>query len=106
MQVVCHRQHVFACGVAVARAFPTYSLKTRDVTTRDVTVCFITPDDSSPLTEQDIKVLTSTAKCKFTLLWIPCHVEGRGGRGGGGGGGICKKRAENPDNCTAKTLVM
>jgi len=59
--VVCLRQHVFACGVAVARAFPTYTLKTRDVTSRDVTVCFITPDDATPLTKQDINVLTSTA---------------------------------------------
>ncbi|KAL5261211.1 hypothetical protein ACHWQZ_G007052 [Mnemiopsis leidyi] len=59
--VVCLRQHVFACGSAVARAFPTYSLKTRDVTTRNVTVCFLTPDDKSPLSDQDIKVLSSTA---------------------------------------------
>lgn len=60
--VVCLRQYVFACGVAVARAFPTYTLKTRDVTERAVNVCFLTPDDPSPLSDQDIIVLDSTAK--------------------------------------------
>ena len=61
VQVVCSKQYVFACGVAVARAFPTYTLKTRDVPERSVTVCFLTPDQLAPLTEQDVKVLTSTA---------------------------------------------
>ena len=60
-QVVCLRQYVYACGVAVARAFPTYSLKTRDVVDRHVTVCFITPDTTTPLTNQDISTLTSSA---------------------------------------------
>lgn len=59
--VVCLRQYVYACGVAVARAFPTYSLKTRDVVDRHVTVCFITPDTTTPLTNQDISTLTSSA---------------------------------------------
>lgn len=59
--VVCSKQYVFACGVAVARAFPTYTMKTRDVPDRSVTVCFLTPDQLAPLTEQDVKVLTSTA---------------------------------------------
>jgi len=59
--VVCQRQHAFACGVAVARAFPTFTHKTRDVTTRNVYVTFVTPDDTTPLSEQDISVITSAA---------------------------------------------
>jgi len=59
--VACERRDVFPLGVAVARAFPTYTQKSTKTADRNVTICFVVTDSTSKLSSDDIATLQYTA---------------------------------------------